>query len=176
MNKQRQKGKRPNVKWKLTDHEQTASEGEDTTVNSKLTVHEQIYDPIKQSNNLEGSATKSQQSSLPRFSLARLVLGPVLFVLYTTPLSDILTGHSQNHKLVVDGTQIKQSTALTKTDNLTKELKACTDDVRTWMAQNQLKLNDDKTETSLSLRYCLTTFQHFSPSFDYSRLSHCSFL
>jgi len=29
--------------------------------------------------------------------------------------------------------------------NLTKELNACTDDIKTWMTENQLRLNDDKT-------------------------------
>ena len=29
--------------------------------------------------------------------------------------------------------------------HFTKELKACTDDIKTWMTENQLKLNDDKT-------------------------------
>ena len=33
--------------------------------------------------------------------------------------------------------------------NLTKELNACTDDIKTWMMENQLKLNDDKTEALL---------------------------
>ena len=33
--------------------------------------------------------------------------------------------------------------------NLSKELKACTDDIKTWMTENQLRLNDDKTETLL---------------------------
>ena len=33
--------------------------------------------------------------------------------------------------------------------NLTKELKACTDNIKTWMTENQLKLNDDKTEALL---------------------------
>ena len=33
--------------------------------------------------------------------------------------------------------------------NLTKELNACTNDIKTWMTENQLKLNDDKTEALL---------------------------
>ena len=33
--------------------------------------------------------------------------------------------------------------------NLTKELNACTDNIKTWMTENQLKLNDDKTEALL---------------------------
>ena len=38
---------------------------------------------------------------------------------------------------------------LSEVTNLTKELNACTDDIKTWMTENQLKLNDDKTETLL---------------------------
>ena len=33
--------------------------------------------------------------------------------------------------------------------NLTKELNACAGDIKTWMTENQLKLNDDKTEALL---------------------------
>ena len=33
--------------------------------------------------------------------------------------------------------------------SLTKELNACTDDIKSWMTENQLKLNDDKTEALL---------------------------
>ena len=36
-----------------------------------------------------------------------------------------------------------------KWPNLTKELDACTDDIKTWMMENQLKLNDNKTEVLL---------------------------
>jgi len=34
-------------------------------------------------------------------------------------------------------------------NNLTKELNACTHDIKTWMTENQLKLNDDKTAALL---------------------------
>ena len=33
--------------------------------------------------------------------------------------------------------------------NVTKELNACTDGINTWMTENQLTLNDDKTEALL---------------------------
>ena len=77
------------------------------------------------------------------------VLGPVLFVLYTTPLSDVIDKHSVNHQLFADDTQLQKSAPLHAVDNLTNELQACTDDIRTWMTDTQLKLNDDKTEALL---------------------------
>ena len=77
------------------------------------------------------------------------VLGPILFVLYTTPLSDIIPNHSVNHQLFADDTQLQKSASLGEVTNLTKELNACTDDIKTWMTENQLKLNDDKTEALL---------------------------
>ena len=77
------------------------------------------------------------------------VLGPILFVLYTTPLSDIIANRSVNHQLFADDTQLQKSAPLNEVTNLTKELNACTDNIKTWMTENQLKLNDDKTEALL---------------------------
>ena len=74
------------------------------------------------------------------------VLGPILFVLYTAPLSDIIAIHSVYHQLFADDTQLQKSAPLSEVTNLTKELSECTDDIKTWMTENQLKLNDDKTE------------------------------
>ena len=64
------------------------------------------------------------------------------------PLSNIIANHSINHQLLADNTQL-QKTALSEVTNLTKELDACTDDTKTWMTENQLKLNNDKTEALL---------------------------
>ena len=74
------------------------------------------------------------------------VPGPILFVLYTTPLSDIIPNHSVNHQFFA---QLQKSAPLSEVTNLTKQLNPCTDDIKTWMTENQLKLNDDKTEALL---------------------------
>ena len=42
---------------------------------------------------------------------------------------------------------------LSEIDNLTKELRACADDIKAWMTENKLKLNDDKTEALLSFSF-----------------------
>ena len=48
-----------------------------------------------------------------------------------------------------DVTQLQKSAPLSEVTNLTKELNACTDDIKTRMTENQLKLNDNKTEALL---------------------------
>ena len=103
------------------------------------------------------------------------VLGPILFVLYTAPLSDI-ANHSVNHQLFADDTQLPKSAPLSEVTNLTKELNACTDDIKTWMTENKLKLNDDKTEALLfpfssSLKPSTISFPDLITLVDYSWLS-----
>ena len=100
------------------------------------------------------------------------VLGPILFVLYTTPLSDIIANHSVNHQLFADDTQLQKSAPLNEVTNLTKELNVCTDNIKTWMTENQLKLNDGQNRSSsLSLFVFLETFYQSPPRLDYSWLS-----
>ena len=114
------------------------------------------------------------------------VLGPILFVLYITPLSDIIANHSVNHQLFADDTQLQKSAPLNEVTNLTKELNACTDNIKTWMTENQLKLNDDKTEallfpfssslkpSTVPLPDSITLGSHNSPVSDSAR--NCGFI
>ena len=57
------------------------------------------------------------------------ILGPILFILYTTPLSDITASHSVNHQLFADDTRLQKSAPLSEVTNLTKELS----NIKTWM-------------------------------------------
>ena len=68
------------------------------------------------------------------------------FLCTVLPLSDIIANYSVNHQLFTDDTQLQKSAPLSEVTNLTKVLNACTDDIKTWMTENQLNLNDDKTE------------------------------
>ena len=100
------------------------------------------------------------------------VLGPILFILYTTPLSNIIANHSVNHQLFTDDTQLQKSAPLNEVTNLTKELNACTDNIKTWMTENQLKLSNDKTEALLFPFWSSSKTFYRSPLWlDYSWLS-----
>ena len=77
------------------------------------------------------------------------VLGPVLFVLYTNPLSDIIASHSVNQQLFADDTQLQKSTPPNDEQSLARDLPLCTDDIKSWVCSSQLKLDEDKTEAIL---------------------------
>ena len=77
------------------------------------------------------------------------VLGPVLFIMYTTPLSDVIGEHSVSHEMFADDTQLLNSSPPDDCSELLFTLQSCTSDVDTWMSTNKLKLNCDKTEAIL---------------------------
>ena len=76
------------------------------------------------------------------------VLGPVLFVLYTTVLSDITANRSVNHLLFMDDTRSRNPLLSVKWP-ASPQNTMYTDDINMWMIKNQLKLKDDKTEALL---------------------------
>ena len=70
--------------------------------------------------------------------------------------------------------QFQKSAPLSETDNLTKELCACTDDIKAWMKENQLKLNN-KTE-ALLFSFFIEACRHFPAQLHYSQFSQHPFL
>jgi len=74
------------------------------------------------------------------------VLGPLLFTMYTTPLSTVIHGHSISHHLYADDSQLYISFSSGDSAGQLNSLKSCLDSVLQWMLSNKLKLNPGKTE------------------------------
>ena len=88
----------------------------------------------------------SDAFSLPYGVPLRAVLGPLLFTLYTTPLSNIISSVNVTHHLYADDTQIYLSLDHRNFDTSFAELTECLTCVQKWMDGVKLKLNQDKTK------------------------------
>lgn len=77
------------------------------------------------------------------------VLGPMLYLLYTSPLGDIVREHGLSFHSYADDSQLYTSFACNDTSDLVaakQRLENCVADINLWMIINKLRLNDDKSE------------------------------
>ena len=77
------------------------------------------------------------------------VLGPLLYVLYTAPVGDIIRKHGLFFHLYADDQQLYTSFCFEDEAEMaaaTRRIEMCVTDIHSWMAVNMLKLNTDKTE------------------------------
>ena len=85
------------------------------------------------------------------------VLGPILFTLYTVPLGEIARNHDTHVHFYADDTQLYatfDATNHVEVARAVSKLELCVSDMKQWMNNNKLKLNDDKTEVLvISSRY-----------------------
>ena len=77
------------------------------------------------------------------------VLGPILFVLYTHPISEIVSYQSLSHHSFSNDNQLYKSGNITQLPEIIHSTQSCISDVKAWMTNNQLQLNNDKTEIVL---------------------------
>ena len=78
------------------------------------------------------------------------VLGPILYLLYTTPLADVLRHHKMQFDFFADDIQLYIS-FFTKNNDLElastiAKIQDCLSELYRWMSLNNLRLNKDKTE------------------------------
>ena len=76
------------------------------------------------------------------------VLGPLLFILYTAPISGIIRSHGLFSHSYADDTQVYFCCAPDEVDRLLVNFSQCIDDLRRWLSVNRLKVNCDKTEVT----------------------------
>ena len=74
------------------------------------------------------------------------VLGPVLFSLYTTSLSQVITNRNLIHRLYADDTQVYISLSQSNAQESVSILSDCLTDILFWMESSTIKLNPDKTD------------------------------
>jgi hypothetical protein len=74
------------------------------------------------------------------------VMGPVDFIGYLGPTYDIAKRHGISIHQYADDTQLYLALDFDKQEEAVAQMEACIQDIRTWMKQNKLKLNDKKTE------------------------------
>ena len=78
-----------------------------------------------------------------------LVLGPILYLLYTSPLSDIIKKFSLSYHFYADDSQLYlffQPTIPGDRDLAVSNIERCVLEIDHWMLVNRLKLNKDNTE------------------------------
>jgi len=95
------------------------------------------------------STYKTVRFGVPQVS----VLGPLLFILYTAGLIDLIDGYGLNPNLYADDMQIQGSCRPGSANQLKSTLSACLDEVPDWMRSNRLQLNTTKSE----ILWCLTS-------------------
>ena len=74
---------------------------------------------------------------------------PLLFTLYTSPLSQVISKFNVTHHLYTDYTQINLAVDFRNFDSSIEELTECLKSVQEWMVGVKLKLNPEKPNLSL---------------------------
>ena len=72
-----------------------------------------------------------------------------IVVLYTHPISEIVSYCSLSHQSFSDDNQLYKSGNVPQLSKIIHSTQSCVSDAKAWMTNHQLQLNDDKTEMIL---------------------------
>ena len=74
------------------------------------------------------------------------VLGPLLFNAYIAPLTTLLQKHNIHHHLYTDDTQLYITFPPIDHTQAHARMEACVQDVKAWLCDNGLVMNDNKSQ------------------------------
>ena len=74
------------------------------------------------------------------------VLGPLLFLLYTAELLDIIKDQGMKAHSYADDTQVHVSTGAADVKTAVQRFVSCTERFESWTSSNRLEMNADKTQ------------------------------
>ena len=88
------------------------------------------------------SKTNKMHFGIPQRSL----LGPLLYILYTKEIESIVLKHGLSVHLYADDIQIYNSFHSDRAVEVRKQVECCLHEIKLWMSDNFLKLNEEKTQ------------------------------
>ena len=93
------------------------------------------------------------------------VFGPLLFIMYTSDLADLVSTSGVNLKEFADNNQLYIHCSITYVVSSATVLEQCIAAIGDWMSANRLKLNTDKTEVIwMASRHSARSLDGCSPS------------
>ena len=122
----------------LSNHVQSSYKRFHSTETALLKIHNDII-----CNMDNGKVTAL---TLLDLSAALDTIGPILFCLYTTSISQMINTHDVSHHMYADDAQVYIELSQSDTHKSISSLSDCLTDISLWMKSSKLKLHSNKTE------------------------------